>query len=71
MWVMRLILKQEVDFIKSGTLSAPRQGRHAKITSWLTDKGTMLAMQEYMSVSGEGMFTPLILVFRLHVLNED
>jgi len=59
MWVMRRILKQEVDFIRLGKLPAPRQGRHAKVASWLTDEGTMLAMREYMSVSGGGMLIPL------------
>jgi len=59
MWVMRGILKQEVDFIRLGKLPAPRQGRHSKVASWLTDEGTMLAMREYMSVSGGGMLIPL------------
>jgi len=59
MWVMRRILKKEVDFIQLGKLPAPRQGRHAKVASWLTDKGTMLTMREYMSISGEGMLIPL------------
>ena len=51
---MRRILKQEVEFIRFGKLPVPKQGRHAKVTSWLTDEGTMLAMREYMSQAGEG-----------------
>jgi len=55
-WVMKRILKQEVDYVRYGKLPAPKQGKHAKVTSWLSDEGTMLAMREYMSVAGEGMF---------------
>ena len=54
-WVIRRILKQEVEFIQFGKLLVPKQGRHPKVTSWLTDEGTMLAMREYMSLVGEGM----------------
>ena len=53
-WVMRRILRQEVEYIRFGKLPAPKQGGHAKVTSWLSDEGTMLAMREYMSVAGEG-----------------
>jgi len=53
-WVMKRILRQEVEYIRSGKLPVPRQGKHSKIASWLTDEGTMLAMREYMSVAGEG-----------------
>jgi len=43
------------------------QGRHAKVTSWLTDEGTMLAMREYMSEAGECMLIlyGLKLIFKL------
>jgi len=55
-WVMRRILKQEVEFIRFGKEPVPIQGRHTKVTSWLTDEGTMLAMREYsISEAGEGM----------------
>jgi len=66
-WVMRRILKQEVEFIRFGKEPVPMQGRHAKVTSWLTDEGTMLAMREYMSEAGEGMLIlyGLKLVFKL------
>jgi len=55
-WVMKRMLKQEVNYVRCGKLPAPKQGRHAKVTSWLSDEGTMLAMREYMSVAGERMF---------------
>ena len=51
---MRRILKQEVEFIRFGKLPVPKQDRDAKITSWLTDEWTILAMREYMSQAGEG-----------------
>lgn len=54
-WVMRRILKQEVEYVRSGKLPTPKQGKHVKVASWLTDEGTMLAMREYMSQAGEGM----------------
>jgi len=43
------------------------QGRHSKITSWLTDEGTMLAMPEYMSEAGEDILIlyGLKLIFKL------
>lgn len=59
MWVMNRILRQEVVYIQSGKLPAPKQGKHAKVTSWLTDEGTTLAMREYMSLAGEGIFIDL------------
>ena len=55
-WVMKRILKQEVDYVRFGRLPALKQGRHGKVTSWLSDEGTMLTIQEYMSVAGEGKF---------------
>ena len=32
-WVMKRILKQEVDYVRLGKLPASQQGRHAKVTS--------------------------------------
>jgi len=55
-WVMKRILKQEVDYVRFGRHPAPKQGRHGKVTSWLSDEGTMLTIREYMSVAGEGKF---------------
>lgn len=52
--VMKRILQQEVMFIRYGQLPMPKQGRHVKVVSWLTDEGTMLAMREYISSAGEG-----------------
>ena len=49
------ILNQEVKYIRTGTIPAPRQGKHSKVTSWLSDEGTFLAMKEYISEAGEGM----------------
>ena len=56
LWVMKRILMQEVAYIRHGRLPSSKQGKHTKVTSWLTDDGTMVAMQEYMSQAGEGMF---------------
>lgn len=53
--VAERILNQEVRYIKTGTIPAPRQGKHSKIISWLSDEGTILAMKEYISQAGEGM----------------
>jgi len=52
--VMNRILQQEVVYIRSGKLPAPKQGRHVKCVSWLSDEGTMLAIREYISLAGEG-----------------
>lgn len=54
--VAERILTQEVRYIKYGKVPAPKQGRHSKVVSWLSDEGTILAMQEYMSQAGEGQF---------------
>ena len=52
--VAERILSQEVRYIKYGKIPTPKQGRNSKVVSWLSDKGTILAMQEYMSHAGEG-----------------
>ena len=53
-WVMTRILQQEVNYVRDRKLPVPKQGRHTKVASWLTDEGTKMAMQEYMSNAGEG-----------------
>jgi len=39
------ILQQEVVYIQYGKLPVPKQGRHVKAASWLSDEGTMLAIR--------------------------
>jgi len=52
--VAQRILLQEVKYIKQGIIPTPKQGKHSKVVSWLSDEGTILAMKEYMSQAGEG-----------------
>ena len=54
-WVRNRILKQEVNYICYGKLPSPKQGKHTKVASWLTDDGTIMAMQVYMAQAGEGI----------------
>ena len=54
--VMKRLLRQDVGCVRFGELSVSRQGSHPKVTSWLSDEGTILAMREYMLLAGEGMF---------------
>jgi len=53
--VRNRILQQEVAYIRSGKLPSPKQGRHVKAASWISDEGTMLAIREYISLAGKGM----------------
>jgi len=46
--VAQRILLQEVKYIKQGIIPTPKQGKHSKVVSWLSDEGTILAMKEYM-----------------------
>jgi len=60
--VRNRILQQEVVYIRYGKPPVPKQGRHVKAASWLSDEGTMLAIREYISLAGEGIFPlPLFL----------
>jgi len=52
--VAEQILNHEVSYIRYGKQPASRKGKHLKVVSWLSDEGTILVMQEYMSQAGEG-----------------
>ena len=52
--VAERIVLPEVKYIKQGIIPTPKQGKHSKVVSWLSDEGTILAMKEYMSQAGEG-----------------
>jgi len=52
--VAERILLQEVKYIKQGIIPTPKQGKHSKVVSWLSDEGTILVMKEYMSQAGKG-----------------
>ena len=67
-WVTNRILKQEVNYICYGKVPLPKQGKHTKVASWLTDEGTMMAMQEYMAQAGEGMFNLSFLTSKVRIL---
>lgn len=45
--VMHQILKQEVHYIRNRKLPAPKQGKHVKVGSGLTDERCIIDMQEY------------------------
>jgi len=44
---MHQILKQEVHYIRNRKLPAPKQGKHVKVGSGLTDERCIIDMQEY------------------------
>jgi len=67
-WVTNGILKQEVNYICYGKVPSPKQGKHTKVASWLTDEGMMRAMQEYMARTGEGMFNLSFLTSKVRIL---
>ena len=52
--VAKRILNHEVEYIRHSKVPLPKQGRHSKVASWITDEGTILAMKEYMAQAGEG-----------------
>jgi len=52
--VAERILTYEVRYIKLGKIPTPKQGKHSQVVSLLSDKGTILAMKEFMSQAGEG-----------------
>jgi len=45
-WVMKRIVKQEVDYLRCRKLPGLNQGRDAEVTSWLSDEGAKLTMPE-------------------------
>ena len=53
--VRNYILQQEVVYIRSDKLPSPKQDRHVKAASWISDERTMLAIREYISLAGESM----------------
>ena len=52
--VAERILLQEAKYIKQGIIPIPKQGKHSKVVSWLSDEGTIFAMKEYMFQASEG-----------------
>jgi len=67
-WVTNRILKQEVNYICYGKLPSPKQDKHTKVASWLTNNGTMMAIQEYMAQAGEGIFNLSLLTSEARIL---
>ena len=56
------IWQQEVVYIGYGKLLVSKQGWRDEVASWLSDKGTMIAIREYISLIGECIFLlPLFL----------
>ncbi|RPA97462.1 hypothetical protein L873DRAFT_1844813 [Choiromyces venosus 120613-1] len=66
--VAKRILNQEVEYICHGKIPVPKQGKHSKVASWITDEGTILAMREYMAHAGEGISVVIFDAFILLVL---
>ena len=44
--VAKRILSQEVQYIRHGKIPVPKQGKHSKVASWISDEGTVTASRE-------------------------
>lgn len=51
--VAERILRHENMWMKQGMIPAAHQGKHAKIASWLDDKGVLIAVRQDISEEGE------------------
>lgn len=54
--VWRKILPDEVSCVKSCTIKASKQGQHEKVVSPFDNESTLLAVREYISISGQSKF---------------
>ncbi|KAG0639115.1 hypothetical protein HOY80DRAFT_1045976 [Tuber brumale] len=52
-WTWHQILQNEVSWIKNRYIKSPQRGRHSKISSWIEEESTLLAVREYISQAGE------------------
>jgi len=54
--VSRMILQDEVSCVKFGMIKASKHGQHEKVVSLFDDESKLLAVREYISISGQSKF---------------